>query len=138
MRAGMSRGVCRAGEDVGAATILMVAGAAVLLTVVGAAVAVSDLVATGQRAGTAADLAALGAAYRLTAGPDQACVAARAIAFRNGAHLVSCHAGTGAGLDVDIVTAVEVRGPLRAVSGWLGMTPPVVHSRAVAGPPRTG
>jgi secretion/DNA translocation related TadE-like protein len=128
----------RAEKDVGAATILMVAGAAVLLTVVGATAAVSDLVATGQRAGTAADLAALAAAYQIAYGQDQACAAARAVASRNGAHLVSCHTGTGTGLDVDIVTAIEVRGSLRAASGWLGMTAPVVRSRAVAGPPPTG
>lgn len=138
MRAVVRHRMQRAGKDDGAATILMVAGAAALLVVVGATAAVSDLVATGQRTGTAADLAALGAASQIAAGHDQACATARAVASRNGAHVVSCHTGTGAGLDVDIVTASEVRGPLRAVCGWLGMTPPVVRSRAVAGPPRTG
>lgn len=131
------RRVQQAGESSGAATILMVAGAAALLVVVGATAAVSDLVATGQRTGTAADLAALGAASQIAAGQDRACAIARAIASENGAYLVSCQVGTGAGLDVDIVTAMAVRGPLRSVSGWLGMTPPVLRSRAVAGPPPT-
>ena len=132
---------CSAGCEDGFASIVVVAGIAVLLLVFGGAVAVSDLVATGSRAGTAADLAALASARAAASGSGAACERAAAIAAANRARLQSCRIGPGqagsAGpFDADVVVTAAVLGPMRAVASWLGLAVPEVRARALAGPPR--
>lgn len=132
---------CRSGRDDGVASVVVVAGTAVLLLVFGGTVAVGDLVATGSRAGTAADLAALAAARAAASGSGAACERAAAVASANHARLLSCRVGpgtTGASgpFDADVVVTAAVAGPMRAVASWLALPVPQVPARALAGPAR--
>jgi secretion/DNA translocation related TadE-like protein len=123
----------------GTATIVTVAAVAVLLLALGGAVAVADLVATGSRVATAADLAALAAADAAAFGPATACRRAAEVAAANRAVLMSCRLSPPGDplADADVVTAAWVEGPMRAVADRLGVEPPLVRERAVAGPART-
>jgi secretion/DNA translocation related TadE-like protein len=130
------------GRDDGSGSILAIAGAAVLLLSFAGAVAVGDLVATDTRARTAADLAALAAAGAAAYGPGPACSRAAAVAADNHAQLQRCSVGAGSlgqdatPFDVDVVVAARVAGPAAAVAHHLGLEPPVLRARAVAGPGR--
>lgn len=128
--------------DTGSGTILAIAGTAVLLLSLVGAVAVADLVATDTRVRTAADLAALAAAGAAAYGQGPACSRAALVASDNHARLQRCIVGGGASgpdatpFDVDVVVAATVAGPAAAVARQLGLEPPVLRARAVAGPGR--
>lgn len=128
--------------DEGFGSVLVVAGAALLLLAFAGAVAVGDLVATETRVRTAADLSALAAAGAAAYGPGPACSRAAAVAADNHARLQRCTVGTAAlggdatPFDVDVVVAATVTGPAAAVARHLGLEPPVLRARALAGPGR--
>jgi secretion/DNA translocation related TadE-like protein len=120
--------------------MIAVAGVTVLLVLFASVVALADLVATGTRAATAADQAVLAAAAGAIYGPDEACARARAIAVDNGARVLACHVGASdAGLlDADVVVGAAATGPLSVIAPALGLDPPLVRARALAGPARSG
>jgi secretion/DNA translocation related TadE-like protein len=126
-------------REEGAASIVTLAATAVLLVTMAGAVAVADLVATGSRVATAADLAALAAAAAAPLGSATACARAAEVATANRTTLVVCRV-VPAGDPIataDIVTAAPVEGPMRAVAERLGLDPPLVRERAIAGPATT-
>lgn len=129
-----------AADDRGAATVIAVAGVAVLLLLLAAVVVLADLVATGTRAATAADQAVLAAAAGAVYGQDAACARARTVAADNGARVLRCRVGVpGDGpLDADVVVGAAAAGPLRVIAPLLGLDPPLVRARALAGPSRAG
>jgi secretion/DNA translocation related TadE-like protein len=132
--------VGRARDDRGLAGMIAVAGVTVLLVLFASVVALADLVATSTRAATAADQAVLAAAAGAIYGSDEACARARAIAVDNGARVLACHVGAGdAGLlDADVVVGAAATGPLSVMAPALGLDPPLVRARALAGPARSG
>jgi secretion/DNA translocation related TadE-like protein len=124
--------------DAGFASLTVVMAMSVLLLVFGGIVAVADLMAASTRARTAADLAALAAAHAAPQGDALACARARDVAVDNHAVLLACRlvpAGDPLA-DSDVVVSAGVAGPMRAVAGWLGLEPPVLRARALAGPAR--
>ena len=136
-----NRSLCRrVRDDRGVAGMIAVTGVAVLLVLFAAVVALADLVATGTRAATAADQAVLAAAVGAVYGQDEACARARAIAADNGARVLVCRVGaTAAGLlDADVVVGAPATGPLSVIAPALGLEPPLVRARALAGPARSG
>lgn len=78
----------------------------VLVLLSGGAAHVGAAVIARHRAQSAADLAALAAAYRLPAGPDVACGYAGTVASRTGASVRRCDIDD---LDVIVETVVPVR-----------------------------
>jgi hypothetical protein len=58
----------------------------------------------------------------------------------NGARVLACHVGAGdAGLlDADVVVGAAATGPLSVMAPALGLDPPLVRARALAGPARSG
>ncbi len=84
--------------DRGAGTVLGVGLVGVLATLLLAGALVASVAVTGQRARTAADLAALAAVGEVLAGTSEgeACGLAGRVARRNGAELDRCRAGTDA------------------------------------------
>lgn len=133
-------GIGRFREDRGMATMIAVTGVAVVLLLFAGTVALADLMATRARAGTAADQAVLAAAAGAAFGQQQACTRARVVAAENGARLLGCHIGAGATgqLDADVVVGAPATGPLRVIAPVLGLEPPVLRARALAGPARAG
>ncbi|MFE6646284.1 Rv3654c family TadE-like protein [Nocardioides sp. NPDC057772] len=111
----------RAGHDERGSAVPFTVGAIGLLLFLGAALGVVGAVFVAHHtAQSAADLAALAAADALQVSEDP-CVAAAAIADRNGATLESCEV---AGEDVTVMVRVE--GPR-----WLGQPgDPVARARA--------
>ncbi|MQA06153.1 MAG: hypothetical protein GEV07_26685 [Streptosporangiales bacterium] len=109
----------------GSATIWVLAMAATLFAA-SIVVALSGSAATARnRAGTAADMAALAAAARLSSADNQvACRAAATVARRNGASLISCLTENGV---ADVRARVRLRGSL---SKWGSAT---ARARAAAG-----
>ena len=83
---------------------------AVLLSVTGSSAYLGAAVVARHRAQAAADLAALAAAAGLAAGPETACVQAKAVARQMRVNTTGC-----AVEDLDIVVTTEVRLP---VGGW--------------------
>lgn len=122
--------------DAGFASLVVVAGSALLLLALGAGAVVTDLVATGTRARTAADLASLAAATDAVTGSGGACARAAQVARDNRTSLRGCRVGGASGFDADVVVAVRAAGVLRAVTGLLGLPAPEVSARALAGPGR--
>lgn len=98
-------------REEGAATVWM----AIVCVLIGLGSALAFLLASvvvaRHRAGSAADLAALAGADRLTTGstPTQACATARRVASADGAELVTCTAQGGA---VFVRVQVVLRGVL--------------------------
>jgi secretion/DNA translocation related TadE-like protein len=83
---------------------------AVLLSVTTGSTYLGAAVVARHRAQAAADLAALAAAARLTAGPEAACAQAKAVAREMRASTSGCAVDD---LDVVVTTAVRL-----AVGGW--------------------
>ena len=79
----------RAGER-GAATVVGVAAVLVVLAAFAVAVQLGAAVITRHRAEAAADLAALAAAARVTAGPADACASARRVTDRMVVRMEAC------------------------------------------------
>lgn len=94
----------RAGDERGAATVLAACLVAIVVTVSLAGTWIGAAVLARHRAQSAADLAALAAAARLTAGVDVACRQAEYLAEAMRARLRSCEA---AQLDVTVTVAVD-------------------------------
>jgi secretion/DNA translocation related TadE-like protein len=117
----MSRGIRLRRPESGSGTVWVLAMA--LVVVVGGVVAatVASVAGAGRRADTAADLAALSAAARLTTTPESACHIARRVVVAHRAHMVAC---TVRGEQVEVAVEVEVRGLTAGVF--------VVRSRARA------
>jgi secretion/DNA translocation related TadE-like protein len=84
---------------------------AVLLTITVAGFYVGSAVVARHRAQAVSDLAALGAAARLTAGVDAACAQAETIAGAMAAVVADCVVD-----DLDVVVSVDVRVGL---AGWV-------------------
>jgi secretion/DNA translocation related TadE-like protein len=119
----MSRDLRPRRVESGSGTIWVLAMALVL--VVGGVVAatVASVAGAGRRADTAADLAALSAAARLTTTPESSCRVARQVVDAHEARLVACSV---TGDQVDVAVEVDIRG----LGGGLF----VVRSRARADP----
>ncbi|MBV8860835.1 MAG: flp pilus-assembly TadE/G-like family protein [Mycobacterium sp.] len=96
--------------ELGSATVVAAAMVATLLSITGGGVYLGAAVVARHRAQAAADLAALGAAARLAAGPEPACAQAQAIAREMRVSTASCTVD-----DLDVVVTIEV--PL-AVGRW--------------------
>ena len=110
-------------RDRGSATIWLLGLVALIGLATTAGVVHGSAVVARHRAETAADLAALAAAVRVSLGESDACGAASTIAHRNGAELTGC---VVSGADVEIAVA-------RPVSlGRLGLR--TAAARARAGP----
>lgn len=90
-------------RDRGSATLLAVAMVALILAVCGGAVVVGTAVIARHRAQSAADLAALAAAGRLTAGQETACGWAASLADSMHASVVGCGVE-----DLDVIVTVDV------------------------------
>ncbi|MFN8191887.1 MAG: Rv3654c family TadE-like protein [Nocardioidaceae bacterium] len=110
------------GDEIGAATVLVVAVAGLLLLVGAALGVVTALVTDHRRAQSAADLAALAGASALATGRGP-CEEARRVALANDATLAACSL-RGA----DVLVEVVVSGP--RWWGWAGDP----SARARAGP----
>ncbi|MFB9731552.1 Rv3654c family TadE-like protein [Ornithinimicrobium kibberense] len=84
-------------RDRGSGTVLAVGLVSVLATLLLAGAMVAAVAVAGQRARTAADLAALAAVAESSTGASQepACKVARDVALRNGADLVRCRTTLG-------------------------------------------
>jgi secretion/DNA translocation related TadE-like protein len=95
----------------GSATVWVLALAGVLAVVGAAAVLVAAAVTARHRAGSAADLAALGAAGRAVTGDPDACAVAADLARANGARLATCTVEEGGVVAVTVVVRVRL-GPL--------------------------
>ncbi|MEV7193935.1 Rv3654c family TadE-like protein [Streptomyces sp. NPDC093510] len=127
MRAGRWR------ADRGAATVWVVVVMAVLGVVCGAVLAMAQAVVVRHRAGGAADLAALAAADRWTAGSARACAGAVRVAEAQGARVVRCVLRG----DLSEVTASSSAGPFSAtIRSRAGppQLPPSPHPHRPAGP----
>ncbi len=90
-------------RDRGSATLLAVAMVALILAACGGAVVVGTAVIARHRAQSAADLAALAAAGRLTAGQETACGWAASLADSMHASVVGCGVE-----DLDVIVTVDV------------------------------
>lgn len=114
------------GHERGSGTVLAVGLVAVLASLLIAGLVVAAVAVTGQRARTAADLAALAVAGRTLEGvdPARACAAARPVLDHHGAALASCVVGR----TPDGLPRAELRVRM-AVPG----TPWTATARAVAG-----
>jgi secretion/DNA translocation related TadE-like protein len=116
--------------DRGSGTVLAVSLMAVLVTLLVAGLLVAAVAVAGQRARTAADLAALAGAGAALDGAAEArvCEVARQVVVRNGAEAVQCRTGSAAAGSAAAGSAAE------AVRGVLPSTVvEVVVSREVAG-----
>lgn len=82
----------RLSGEQGSGSVLAVGLVGVVSSLLLAGLLIADVAVAGQRARTAADLAALAAAGRVLQGADEeeACTAASAVATHNGALLTSC------------------------------------------------
>jgi secretion/DNA translocation related TadE-like protein len=107
--------------DSGSASLVAVAMVAVLLALTTACVCVGSAVIARHRAQSAADLAALAAAGRLSEGADAACTYASAVARAVQADITRCVVE-----ELDVVVAVEVRVDL----GRFGLGPARATARA--------
>ena len=110
-------------DDRGVGTVLGLALGAVLLSAGAVVAALVSLSIAHQRAGVAADLAAIAAA-------TQGCPAAERVALAQGAIGVAC------GLEgSDAVVTVAMPAPpfLARVAGWTGHEPPVIPRSSRAG-----
>jgi secretion/DNA translocation related TadE-like protein len=110
-------------RDRGSATLLAVAMMAVILAAVGGAVMVGSVVIARHTAQAAADLAALAAAGRLSAGQNTACGWAVSVADQMDARLTGCTVES-----LDVVVTVDVD----AVLGRWGLG--AARAAARAGP----
>jgi secretion/DNA translocation related TadE-like protein len=90
-------------RDRGSATLLAVAMVALILAACGGAVVIGTAVIARHRAQSAADLAALAAAGRLTAGQETACGWAASLADSMHASVVGCGVE-----DLDVIVTVDV------------------------------
>ena len=104
---------CRARDEAGAATLLVLGMTGVLLLVGAALGVVGAMVVDHRRAQAAADLAALAGATA-TAQGDPGCAAAGEVAQLNGAELVDCSTD-GSPMGATVTVRVRVNGP-----HWLG------------------
>lgn len=107
-------------DESGGATVLACFTLAALVVVTAALVHVGGVVVSRHRAQSAADLAALAAAYALDGGGESACAAASSIADRMRVELAHCSVD---GWQVVVATTVSAAG-----SGVL----PIGPARAVA------
>ncbi|MDT0304032.1 Rv3654c family TadE-like protein [Streptomonospora wellingtoniae] len=114
----------RRGADAGSATVWVLALCGVVLFAASAVVLVAGVRVDRHRAATAADLAALAGAERLSEGERSSCAAARATAEANGAELTRCR------LAADLSLHVSTRVPARMRLGSV-----TAHARA--GPHRS-
>ncbi|GAA5167131.1 Rv3654c family TadE-like protein [Ornithinimicrobium tianjinense] len=114
----------------GSGTVLAVGLVGVLLTLLVAGLLIADVAIAGQRARTAADLAALAAAGRALEGASEGevCAAASAVAARNGAPLTSCSLDVAGRVGSRGLPSVRVTAARdTAAGGW------TVEARARAG-----
>lgn len=107
----------------GSGTVLVLGLTALLLFAAMTATTLAAVAVARHRAGSAADLAALAAASRVTAGATAACAAGSEVARAAGADLLQCRVR---GREVDVEAAARPPGPL----GRLGQA----TVRARAGP----
>ncbi|GGM21708.1 Rv3654c family TadE-like protein [Micromonospora yangpuensis] len=91
--------------DRGGATVCVFAAGLVLLTFATFAAAVAAAGVARQRAGVAADFAALAGAGAVAQGDEAACRSAATLAEANGGRLTGCRVD---GLDVQVTAAVTV------------------------------
>lgn len=111
-------------DDSGAGSVLVLIGVGALVLAISVVVAFAGAQAARQRASAAADLAALAAAAHL-AGAGDPCAAARPVADRNGARLVTCVLEPGSA-----TVAVTVEASLPAALERLGLGPARARARA--------
>lgn len=104
-------------DDQGSATVWLVIAIAVVVVATGAVASVGAAIVGRQRAGVAADAAALAVAGDVIAGPAAACGEGRRFAAANHAALTGCHLdGTVATVSV----SVELPGPLARIGSATG------------------
>lgn len=121
-------GTRRSGEGGSGAVLALAAMCVVILCATGA-LGVASALGAAHQARSAADLAALAGAGALQASaPLDACAAARDLAHRNDAQLVSCRVERGQEVIVETSSTVPLRLP--------GLSPEAMVGRARAGPHR--
>ena len=120
MRPRPSRWLSRAAEDTGSASVAALALIMVLLAVTAGVAVLGSVVIARHRAQSAADLAALSAAARLTSGHQIACARALSVASAMRTSVTDCAVQ---GLDIVVTVAADAGLP-----GWRA------SARARAGP----
>lgn len=120
-------------RDGGFATVMALALGMVLCAVAGVVLVLGQVALARQRAGIAADLAALSAAsaFMTGAGEESACASAVRAAQANRAELVAC---TFESSDAVVEARARVPGVIALVVTAAGSPDGAVHARARAGP----